>query len=137
MLQKQDYVIKNGVNKLDNQNNTKITVCIIISFALIIFSLVAPWLFTNFSVIDLTEETNAVIADTVSGLSGPFIAIAAAFLTFAAFIIQKRANDIQIESNNEQIKKNIKDSFENRLFKLIDTHRQNVSELHLENYDNT
>lgn len=96
---------------------------------LIIVSCFAPIVFTRWSLYDLTDNDYSNIANTIYGLTGPFIAIAAAFLTYAAFLVQKRANDIQIESTNEQIRKNKIDSFENRLFKLIDTHRKNVDEL--------
>ncbi len=107
----------------------KSIITIVIAFLLISFSLFAPILFTRYSLYDLTNPVNVTIADTIYGLTGPFIAIAAALLTYAAFLVQKKANDIQISANNEQVEKNKIDSFENRLFKLVDTHRQNVNEL--------
>lgn len=112
------------------KNNTT-WVYILIASTFILFSLFAPILFTKFSIYDLTNQDNAIIADTIYGLTGPFIAIAAAFLTYAAFLVQKKANDIQIESTINQIKKDELANFENRLFKLIELHRQNVNELSL------
>ena len=118
-----DYLLK---------KNNKQKKYIYLVIGLILFSIAAPYLFTHFSFINLAEDEYATIADTIYGLTGPFIAVAAAILTFIAFLIQKQANDIQIESTNIQIKRNQIESFENRLFKLIDAHRQNVDDLYFE-----
>ena len=118
-----DYLLK---------KNNKQKKYIYLVIGLILFSIAAPYLFTHFSFINLAEEEYATIADTIYGLTGPFIAVAAAILTFIAFLIQKQANDIQIESTNIQIKRNQIESFENRLFKLIDAHRKNVDDLYFE-----
>lgn len=104
----------------------------VLAFLLIFLSFFAPITFTRWSLYDLTNPDYANIANTIYGLTGPFIAIAAALLTYAAFVVQKRANDIQIESVNEEIEKNKIESFENLLFKLIETHRENVKELSVE-----
>lgn len=69
-----------------------------------------PWLLTSFSLIDFTETGQ--IGDTLGGIMGPFVAIAAAGLTFIAFWVQYKANihqrkDIAVER------------FERNLFELI------------------
>lgn len=61
-----------------------------------------PWILTNtwFSVLDF--KSTGEIGDTIGGIMGPFVAIAAAGLTFIAFWVQFKANiqqrhDIAIE----------------------------------------
>ena len=76
--------------------------------ALLICSL--PWLLAKHSWIDFS--TTGEIGDTIGGIMGPFIAIAAAGLTFIAFWVQYKANiqqrhDIAIER------------FESNLFEMI------------------
>ncbi len=62
------------------------------------------------------------IGDTIGGTMGPFIAIVAAFLTFIAFWAQ-------FVANNELIKENCRNHFENRFYKMLDIHLQNVTTL--------
>jgi len=69
-----------------------------------------PWLFAKHSWIDFS--TTGEIGDTIGGIMGPFIAIAAAGLTIIAFWVQYKANiqqrhDIAIER------------FESNLFEMI------------------
>lgn len=69
-----------------------------------------PWLFAKHSWIDFSSTGE--IGDTIGGIMGPFIAIAAAGLTFIAFWVQYKANiqqrhDIAIER------------FESNLFEMI------------------
>lgn len=69
-----------------------------------------PWLLAKHSGIDFTST--GPIGDTIGGIMGPFIAIAAAGLTFIAFWVQYKANiqqrhDIAIER------------FESNLFEMI------------------
>lgn len=116
---------------LRQKKNTPLIICVL-ALIIIPLSALAPIAFTRWSIYDLTKAEYSNIANTIYGLTGPFIATAAALLTYAAFIVQKRANDIQIESNNEQIEKNKIESFETLLFKLIEDHRQNVSDLYFE-----
>lgn len=62
------------------------------------------------------------IGDTIGGIMGPFVAIAAAILTFLAFWVQFKAN--------EQQRKDIaKERFENRFYELLHLHRENLLEL--------
>ena len=69
-----------------------------------------PWAFTRSWFIDFTGTGQ--IGDTIGGIIGPFVAIAAAGLTFIAFWVQYKANiqqrhDIAIER------------FESNLFEMI------------------
>ena len=59
-----------------------------IGIALLICCL--PWLLAKHSWIDFS--TTGEIGDTIGGIMGPFIAIAAAGLTFIAFWVQYKAN---------------------------------------------
>lgn len=69
-----------------------------------------PYLFTEFGLLDFRETGQ--IGDTIGGIMGPFVAIAAAILTFLAFWVQFKAN--------EQQRKDIAlERFENILFQLI------------------
>ena len=79
-----------------------------------------PWLFTQFSILNFTETGQ--IGDTIGGIMGPFIAIAAAGLTFIAFWVQYKAN-------HELIKENSRNHFENRFYKMLDIHLESVAEL--------
>ena len=110
------------------EKNEKIPFLIFIG--IILFSFSAPLLFTRpafLSIFDFSDT--GAIGDTINGLMGPFIAIAAALLTFFAFKEQIKANLLQKEATDNQIKKDNEDSFENRLFKLIEMHKQNVNDL--------
>ncbi len=69
-----------------------------------------PWLLAKHAWIDFSSTGE--IGDTIGGIMGPFVAIAAAGLTFIAFWVQYKANiqqrhDIAIER------------FENNLFEMI------------------
>lgn len=69
-----------------------------------------PWLLAKHTWIDFSSTGE--IGDTIGGIMGPFIAIAAAGLTFIAFWVQYKANiqqrhDIAIER------------FESNLFEMI------------------
>lgn len=118
---------------MKNQKEKKerwMTPIFFVFIGIIIFAFFAPLIFTRPAKIPAFDFTETgAIGDTINGLMGPFIAIAAAILTYSAFLVQKKANDIQIESINNQIKKDSVENFENRLFKLIEAHRQNVNEL--------
>lgn len=102
----------------------------LLAILFIIFSFFSPYIFTfpaQNQRFDFTET--GTIGDTINGIMGPFIAIAAALLTFAAFIVQKRANDIQIESIKKQVKKDEVASIESRILQLINLHRENINDL--------
>ena len=77
---------------------------------IVIVICILPWLLTKYSWIDFSSTGE--IGDTIGGIMGPFVAIAAAGLTFIAFWVQYKANiqqrhDIAIER------------FESNLFEMI------------------
>ena len=79
-----------------------------------------PWVFTRNSILDFTETGQ--IGDTIGGIIGPFVAIAAAGLTFIAFWVQYKANiqqrhDIAIER------------FESNLFEMIHIQQEIINGL--------
>ena len=93
--------------------------------ALLIFCL--PWILAKHSWwIDFTETGQ--IGDTIGGIMGPFVAIAAAGLTFIAFWVQYKANiqqryDIALER------------FESNLFEMIHIQQEITNALFVENKD--
>ena len=89
---------------------------------LIVLFLFFPYWFTTRSWFDIDFSTTGEIGDTIGGILGPFIAIAAAILTFLAFWVQFKANEQQ--KSDLQIER-----FENKFYNLIEIHRNNVSEL--------
>ena len=85
-----------------------------------------PYLFTSNSFFDINFSETGNIGDTIGGILGPFIAIAAAILTFFAFWVQYKAN--------EQQKLDLKiERFENKFYELLKLHKENVNELDLGN----
>ena len=87
-------------------------------FIIIICAL--PSLLTLPGILDFTETGQ--IGDTIGGIMGPFIAILAALLTFIAFWAQ-------FDANRELIKENRRNHFENRFYKMLDIHLENVVDL--------
>lgn len=82
-----------------------------------------PWVLAKHSWIDFS--TTGEIGDTIGGIMGPFIAIAAAGLTFIAFWVQYKANiqqrhDIAIER------------FESNLFEMIHIQQEITNGLKIE-----
>ena len=89
----------------------------------LIFTIVTcclPFLLTRNGFIDFRETGQ--IGDTIGGIMGPFIAIAAAFLTFIAFWVQYKANlkqreDIAVER------------IESKYYKMLDIYLQMTNQL--------
>lgn len=82
-----------------------------------------PWAFTREWLVDFSDTGE--IGDTIGGIMGPFIAIAAAGLTFIAFWVQYKANiqqrhDIAIER------------FESNLFEMIHIQQEIINGLKIE-----
>lgn len=82
-----------------------------------------PWAFTREWLVDFSDTGE--IGDTIGGIMGPFIAIAAAGLTFIAFWVQYKANiqqrhDIAIER------------FESNLFEMIHIQQEIINGLKME-----
>ena len=96
---------------------------IFIPFLLLIsIVLFFPYWFTIDSWHDIDFTATGQIGDTIGGIMGPFIAIAAAILTFFAFWVQFKAN--------EQQKRDLKiERFENKFYELLRLHRANVDEM--------
>lgn len=93
--------------------------------ALVICSL--PWILATHSLwIDFTDKGQ--IGDTIGGIMGPFIAIAAAALTFIAFWVQYKAN-IQ-QRNDIAIER-----FESNLFEMIHIQQEIINGLLVEEKD--
>lgn len=83
-----------------------------------------PVLFTESGKLDF--RNTGQIGDTIGGIMGPFVAIAAAILTFLAFWVQFKAN--------EQQRKDIAlERFESKFYKLLDLHIQNTYNLTINN----
>src|SRR5690606_38694642 len=81
-----------------------------------------PYWFTTRSWFGVDFSKTGQIGDTIGGILGPFIAIAAAILTFLAFWVQFKAN--------EQQKKDLQiERFENKFYNLMEIHRNNVHEV--------
>lgn len=109
------------------KGNYLVSITIIISFLLIIFSLFSPLIFTRSGKIDFTNTGE--IGNTIDGLMSPFIAIAGVLLTFLAFFIQFRANQQQIDQLKNQESKDRKLALENIVLTMLSYHRENVKDL--------
>ena len=68
-----------------------------VAFAFILFSFIAPALFSRCSVSVADFSATGQIGDTIGGIMNPFVAIAGVILTFVAFYIQYKANKEQRE----------------------------------------
>lgn len=95
-------------------------------FGIAILICFLPWLFTR--KIGLDFSGTGQIGDTIGGIMGPFVAIAAAGLTFIAFWVQYKANiqqrhDIAIER------------FESNLFEMIHIQQEITNGLKYEGAD--
>lgn len=102
----------------------------LVAFAiLIIIICFLPYLLTSSSWNDLDFKTTGPIGDTIGGIMGPFIAIAASILTFLAFWVQFKANMQYKTDLNNQKTASEKEKIEARFFELLKFHRDNVSEL--------
>lgn len=92
-------------------------VLVILSVGLIVFSLFAPSLITEYySTWDFSSR--GVIGDTIGGIMNPFIAIAGVFSTFLAFLMQVKANQIQREQFLKSLRKSSIDEKIDAYYKL-------------------
>jgi len=85
------------------------------------------WFTSNFSKYNFT--TTGQIGDTIGGIMGPFVAIAAAGLTFLAFWVQYKANEQQKEDILDLKTRAEEERLETKFFEMIRFHRDNVGEL--------
>lgn len=138
-------------------------ILLIISFLVIIFSFIAPFLFTHHYINDSFDfTTTGQIGDTFGGITNPFIALAGVLLTFLAFYMQIKANQIQRELFREQLiedRKRLNDEmklstshfqeqielqesqhkiqqFESQFYKMLELHKENVNEMNVIAYRN-
>lgn len=92
-------------------------VLVILSIGLIVFSIFAPRLITEYySTWDFSNR--GVIGDTLGGIMNPFIAIAGVFSTFLAFLMQVKANQIQREQFLKSLSKSTIDEKIDAYYKL-------------------
>lgn len=124
------------------KSNRLIKLVIVSALFFIVLSFFAPFVLTNFSIIDLSNK--GTIGDAVGGLMNPFIAIAGVILTFVAFYVQFLANtyqrdqfktqldkeknqfNLQLEEQRKQFSKN---QFENQFYEMLSIHRSNIVDL--------
>lgn len=111
----------------ENKNDKVIIGLIILSFLLIVFSLLAPIIFTKITTNPRYnfKETGA-IGDTIGGLMNPFIALAGVFITFLAFYMQFKANKIQIDLFHKNQKEQTDLLKEQLFFRLVDNLNQRI-----------
>lgn len=120
----------NGSMKMKDKKNSKKNKTFTLDFwgYLFIFIILIgticcfPAWFTESDRLDFTNTGQ--IGDTIGGIMGPFVAIAAAILTFFAFWVQFKAN----EQQREDI---ARERFENNLFELLHFHQDITNELSL------
>lgn len=91
----------NGLMKMKNKENSKKNKTFTLDFWWYLFVFIIligiiccfPAFFTKSGELDFSNTGE--IGDTIGGIMGPFVAIAAAILTFLAFWIQFKANEQQ------------------------------------------
>jgi len=87
-----------------------------------------PIIFTKFHT-GIDFNLTGQIGETIGGIMGPFIAIAAAGLTFLAFWVQYKANEQQKADILDLKSRAEIEKLETKFFEMIKLHRDNVSEL--------
>ena len=87
-----------------------------IVITLVVFSFFSPIIFTKSGIVDFS--TTGQIGDTIGGIMNPFIGIASIIVMFLAFYMQYKANRMmQFQFEKSQ--------FENQLFEMLKTHKEN------------
>lgn len=99
--------------------------------ALILVILSFPILFTKFSLFHLDFKDTGEIGDTIGGIMGPFIAIAAAVLTFFAFWVQYIANETQKKALLKQENDLAQERFETKFYNQLEILKSNINELQI------
>ncbi|UTW66767.1 putative phage abortive infection protein [bacterium SCSIO 12643] len=140
---------------MENQNQEEeirrlIIIFLAIAISLIILSIIAPLIFTQYSIVDFTDTGE--IGDTLGGIMNPFIAMAGVAVTFLAFYMQYKANhyqrdqfNIQLNKEKEQFRQELdlqkdqfhKNRFENQFYEMLKLHNQNVNNIEItqKNYE--
>lgn len=123
-------MVRKRSNRMKDKENSKKNKTFTLDFFVYLFIFIVligiicyfPMLFTKPGNFDFRETGQ--IGDTIGGIMGPFVAIAAAILTFLAFWVQFKAN--------EQQRKDIAlERFESKFYKLLDIHMQNTNNLNI------
>ncbi|RXG16562.1 putative phage abortive infection protein [Leeuwenhoekiella aestuarii] len=140
-------------NKSENSTTLdwKIITLLISAFGMIIFSIIAPFIFTRKSASsDFDFSLTGQIGDTIGGIMNPFVAIAGVIVTGLAFYVQYKANKQQRElflseqkQSNSQLQKQIDNQnrqnkiqlFESQFYEMLKLHRENVTEMRINGYD--
>ncbi len=97
----------------------------------ILIILTFPFLFTNYSWFDIDFSETGQVGDTIGGITGPFIAIAASILTFFAFWVQYVANENQKKSLEKQEKDLAQERFETKFYNQIEILKSNIDEVQI------
>lgn len=125
------FAIKSTFDKLSKtvkENQLKIKFFLYLSFAFILFSIFAPYFFTDTLIGNtiISGKSSAETGDTIGGIMNPFVAIAAAILTFLAFWVQFKAN--------QEVQKQFKiQQFESQFYEMLRLYRANVEEMKIKN----
>ncbi len=98
---------------------------------LILLILVLPYLFTSYSLFGIDFSNSGQVGDTIGGITGPFIAIAASVLTFFAFWVQYIANEYQKKSIDRQEKDLAQERFETKFYNQIEILKSNIEEIQI------
>lgn len=127
------FAIKSTFDKLSKtvkENQLKIKFFLYLSFAFILFSIFAPYFFTDTLIGNtiISGKSSAETGDTIGGIMNPFIAIAAAILTFLAFWVQFKAN--------QEVQKQFKiQQFESQFYEMLRLHKENINEMRITGYE--
>ncbi|GAA0740481.1 putative phage abortive infection protein [Gaetbulibacter jejuensis] len=112
---------------------------IVFAFLLIIFSFIAPVIFTQPSGKVAFGNDTGVIGDTIGGIMNPFIALAGVIVTGLAFYMQLRANQIQISNFKKELDaqkdQNKLSQFESQFYEMLRLHKENVNEIEVEVFE--
>lgn len=102
---------------------------------IVIFICFLPFIIIKYSWFGIDFSNSTDTANGINGFIAPFVAIIAAFLTFIAFWVQFKANKIQINIFDDQRKDIQTERFENKLFEMLNIHRENLNELKIFGYN--
>lgn len=105
-------------HKIDTLN----VVLLLIGYLFIIFSFIAPIMFSQYYSLIIFDEDTAAIGDTIGGIMSPFIGISGVIMTGIAFYAQYRANEMV--RNQFELQK-----FENQFYEMLRLHKENVNEI--------
>lgn len=111
-------------HKIDTLN----VVLLLIGYLFIIFSFIAPIMFSQYYSLIIFDEDTAAIGDTIGGIMSPFIGISGVIMTGIAFYAQYRANEMV--RNQFELQK-----FENQFHEMLRLHKENVNGIEIQKND--